>query len=73
MSKPRAHPRPDGMGTLIFGIIFTVVGGGLLVERTTGVHVWDHLWRLWPLLLIVMGVKIIGDHYRCASPPKEQP
>jgi hypothetical protein len=71
--QPRRGPVPDGTGTLIFGIIFTVVGGGLLVERLTGVHVWEYLWKLWPVLLIVMGVKVIADHYASRpSPPGER-
>jgi len=73
MTKRHAHHHPNGTGTLVFGIIFTILGGGLLVQRTTGVDVWRYLWRLWPLLLIVMGVKVIADHYRSASPPEEQP
>jgi len=71
MSETRKGRAPDGTAALIFGIIFTVVGGGLLIQRTTGIHVWDFLWRLWPVLLIVMGVKILVDHYGSQSPPKE--
>jgi len=65
MSKPRRRPAHDGTFTLIVGIVFTVVGGGLLIQSATHVNVWDHLWRLWPVLLIVMGVKALLD-YRAA-------
>jgi len=71
MTKPRKRPAGDSTGALIFGIIFTVVGGALMVERATGVHVWEYLWRLWPLLLIIMGIKILADHYASQSRPKE--
>jgi len=54
---------PDGTGTLIWGIVFVVVGGGLLVQRTMDIQVWDYLWRLWPVLLIIMGVKVLADYY----------
>ena len=72
MNSPRRVAVRDGTGTLIFGIIFTVVGGGLLVEQITGMHVWDYLWKLWPVLLIVMGVKVIADHYASRQPPPEE-
>jgi len=65
---------PDGTGTLIFGIVFTVLGGGLLVQRCTGVDVWGYIWRLWPVLLIVMGVKALLDYYAArASARRGQP
>jgi hypothetical protein len=60
MTKVR---RANGTGTLILGLILTVVGGALLIERIIGRPVWNYLWQFWPLLLIVMGVKILMDHY----------
>lgn len=71
MKSPRRVAVRNGTGTLIFGIIFTVVGGGLLVEQITGMQVWDYLWKLWPVLLIVMGVKVIADHYASRRLPPE--
>jgi hypothetical protein len=65
MKKRQKTRRPNGTGTLIIGIVLTVLGGGLLVERITGFDVWDYLWRLWPALLIVMGGKMLFDHYAC--------
>ena len=74
MNKHRRRHGPNGTGTLIFGIVFTVVGGGLLIERSTGVDVWGYIWRLWPVLLIVMGVKSLLDCYAArASARKGQP
>jgi hypothetical protein len=74
MAKPCRRYGPNGTGTLIFGIVFTVVGGGLLIERSTGVDVWGYIWRLWPVLLIVMGVKSLLDCYAArASARKGQP
>jgi uncharacterized membrane protein len=63
MNKTRRKSVHDGMGTLILGIVLTVIGGGLLIERTTGMHVLGYVADLWPVLLIVMGVKILVDHY----------
>jgi hypothetical protein len=59
MSKPSNASTPNGIGTLIFGIVFTAIGGGLLIEHATGAHVWRYLWRLWPVLLITMGIMLI--------------
>jgi len=59
MDENRKTPAPNGIGTLIFGIVFTVVGAGLLIEHFTGAHVWRYLWRLWPLLLIIMGAMLL--------------
>lgn len=64
----------DGTTTLVYGIILTVLGGGLLVQEITGADVWDFLWRFWPVLLIVMGVKVLIDYYRpkTSGPEGEQ-
>ncbi len=63
MAKPHRISRANGTGTLVFGIILTVIGGALLTERIIGRPVWDYLWRFWPLLLIVMGTKILVDYH----------
>ncbi|HUT75130.1 MAG TPA: hypothetical protein VM221_09910 [Armatimonadota bacterium] len=73
MTRPRKRPVPDGTGTLVFGIIFTILGAGLLIQRITGLDVWDYLWQLWPLLLIVMGVKVLIDHYTARPSPPLDP
>jgi len=62
-NQKRINP-PDGTGSLILGIILIVVGGGVLIERFTGFRVWEYIWRLWPILLIIMGVKVLLDHNR---------
>jgi len=72
MASSRKAP-PDGTATLIFGIVFTVVGAALLIERITQIPVWDYLWRLWPVLLIVMGVKILVDHYSSRPTTPREP
>lgn len=72
MANARKAP-PDGTATLIFGIVFTVVGAALLIERITHIPVWDYLWRLWPVLLIVMGVKILVDHYSSRPTTPREP
>lgn len=65
--------RRDGMGLLVFGCAFLVIGGALLYERMTGLPVLTDLWRLWPLLLSLMGVKMLYDHFTYREPAKDDP
>lgn len=55
--------RRNGMGLLVFGTAFTVLGGAALLEVFTETRVLHDLWRLWPMLLVVMGVKIVYDYF----------
>ena len=71
MAKLRRTTRANSTGTLIFGIVFTVIGGALLLERMIGRPVWDYLWSFWPLLLVVMGAKILFDYRTGSSRGKE--
>lgn len=72
MAKYERRHAPNGTFTLIVGIVLTVVGGGLLIERTTTLRVWDYIWRLWPVLLIIMGVKALVDYYAARSSARRQ-
>jgi len=40
--------------TLIWGVLFIVVGAILLLE-TMHVRVWHYLWRFWPVIFIIWG------------------
>ncbi len=71
MAKRLKINPPDGTGSLILGLLLTVLGAGVFLERV-GVRVWEYIWRLWPLLLIIMGGKTLLDHYHKQRPPKEQ-
>jgi uncharacterized protein (DUF983 family) len=71
MSKPHTSAAGDGTTALVLGIVLTVVGAGVLIQRATGVEVWNHLWRLWPVLLIIMGVKVVVGHYGARRSGKE--
>jgi len=50
----RLGSRPYG-GGLIWGVILTVVGVGLLLDHL-GIISFDRLWRFWPLFLIFAGI-----------------
>jgi hypothetical protein len=61
--RKRIH-QADGTPTLIIGIVLTVLGGGLLIEKLTGFPIWSYVWKLWPVLLIIMGIKDLVKYYR---------
>ncbi|MBK0382147.1 hypothetical protein I5M32_04170 [Pedobacter sp. SD-b] len=45
---------------IFWGIIFVFVGGIFLLENFNVIDFsWGHIWRFWPLLLIISGVNII--------------
>jgi len=41
--------------SLFWGIVLIVVGAIFFLENFN-IDVWDAVWRLWPLILIVWGV-----------------
>jgi hypothetical protein len=72
MAKIRRIYPSDGTATLVLGIILSIVGAGMLLERAFHISLWDFLWKLWPVLLIAMGIKILVSHYRRPHPGGEQ-
>ena len=63
MSYLKRRNRSDDTATLIFAIILIVLGGGTFLQYKFDIPVWSHIWKFWPVLLIIMGVKILLDHY----------
>jgi len=62
-----------GTGNLVLGILLTVLGTGALIDQIWHKPVWDYIWKLWPALLIIMGVKILLNHYSFESlAPKDK-
>ena len=60
-SNPEGSYRKRKAGIPIFGILVTSAGIILLLN-TIGVidwEVWADLWRLWPALLVLVGLKIL--------------
>jgi uncharacterized membrane protein HdeD (DUF308 family) len=64
MTKRRTRLGPNGTATLVIGIVLTVVGAGTLLDRFTEWDPWAHLWRLWPVLLVIMGAYVLINHFR---------
>ena len=47
----------------IWGIILVLLGVGFLLENFDLLpwRLWDILWRLWPVILIIVGLDAIID------------
>ena len=45
-------------GTTFLPIVMIAVGGALLLSNLGYMHV-DNLWKLWPVLMIAVGLKIV--------------
>jgi len=46
-------------GNWFFGLILLVVGVGFIIENFTNLEIWGKLWTLWPVILVVWGIKEI--------------
>ncbi len=58
MSEGRRHREPHFP---LFGILLVFVGVILLLQ-TSGVlpwSLWNTLWRFWPVLIIIVGLRIV--------------
>lgn len=48
---------------VFWGIIFIFIGGIFLLENFGFIDFsWRHVWRFWPVLLIIAGVNIVFSH-----------
>jgi putative Mn2+ efflux pump MntP len=45
---------PKKGNSLVWGIILIIIGGIILLEQLN-VDVFDHVWRFWPVILIIWG------------------
>lgn len=59
-----AKARHNRTGQLVLGLVLVVVGVGMMLERAWGLDLWDQIWRLWPLALIAIGIKLLVDQYQ---------
>lgn len=41
-------------GSLVGGVILIIVGAVILLEQLD-IHVWNTVWRFWPVVLILWG------------------
>jgi hypothetical protein len=66
MSHHRSYRRRD---PLVWGLILIAIGLVFLLQNVLNIEVWDHIWKFWPLLLILWGAQKILDGLR---KPKDQ-
>lgn len=67
MCNVREHPRERSAGSqVVIGIIFIVVGGLLILDRSGMIEIGG-FWRLWPLFLIGMGLSRLLERPRSVS------
>lgn len=66
---PAEQPRHHGMGSAVAGPIYLIVAGVILLMNSVGIlpwSIWGALSRLWPLILIAIGLDLIIGRRRPA-------
>jgi Domain of unknown function (DUF5668) len=57
--------RRAGRGGSVIGPLILILIGGLLLLQNLGLvspEVWGNLWRLWPLVLVLIGLEFLVGH-----------
>ena len=49
----------ESRGNWIFGLILLVIGIIFIIENFTNVNIWGKVWNLWPVILLIWGIKEI--------------
>lgn len=49
----------EGKGNWVFGLIILAVGIIFIVENFTDLEIWRRVWNLWPVILLIWGIKEI--------------
>ena len=60
--ETETRSRSGRKGRVSIVAVLLIVLGGLLLLQTTGVlpwEVWNGIWRLWPVIIIVIGISIV--------------
>ncbi|KUK55703.1 MAG: hypothetical protein XD79_0489 [Atribacteria bacterium 34_128] len=52
----------EGKGNWIFGLILLVIGIIFIVENFTDIEIWGKVWKLWPTILFIWGIKEIWQN-----------
>ncbi|GAG40849.1 unnamed protein product, partial [marine sediment metagenome] len=52
----------EGKGNWVFGLIILAVGVIFIVENFTDLEIWGRVWNLWPVILLIWGIKEIWQN-----------
>ena len=52
----------EGKGNWVFGLIILAVGIIFIVENFTDLEIWGRVWNLWPVILLIWGIKEIWQN-----------
>ena len=58
-----SKPKNDNwnIGRIFWGLLLVLIGGMLVADNFGWLNVnWGDLWRLWPLVIIAIGVSILS-------------
>jgi hypothetical protein len=63
-SPPTDPPRRRRRGGVVWPLILIFIGGVFLLENTGYLppNFWVNLWRLWPVVLVLIGVELLLAH-----------
>ena len=67
MSLPHQSRGPSSPGLIVFGVVVIVVGLTMLLDRT-GLLPVDTAWRLWPFVLLAIGLARVTGPVRDGCP-----
>jgi len=51
-------------GGLVVGVIFILVGVGLLLGNFFDFNLWDLISTYWPVIFIIIGASILIKHWK---------
>lgn len=52
----------ESKGNWVFGLIILIVGIIFILENFTDLEVWGKLWKLWPVILFIWGIREIWQN-----------
>lgn len=52
----------EGKGNWFFGLLILAVGIIFIVENFTDLELWEKVWNLWPVILLIWGIKEIWQN-----------
>ena len=50
-------------GSVFWGVVLMILGVVLLMANFEFLINYDRIWDLWPLVVIIVGVKLVADYY----------